>query len=664
MITKRSSISKQSTATVIWSLGLVLVFAGATLGQAEDTTHTASPVHDTTVLADSTHSDNDTTPADATVEQTPVIVDTVVMIPRLDFSGTRLFDALTALARGYNLSLYIDSSVTGTITLRLDNVFLNDALVFVMKEYGLDWEKTGNIIKVFRRPPPPPTPEPLNITFENGILSFDFVDVDLERLVDTLIEITGRNIIIEDRLKARVTGKLRNLSLEKALSVLLPANGLTYREVENVIYVGRSAGEQGAGRAQAANLRVDCEEGLVSLEAANVSLADVVRVISSECGISVLVQTKLEGTTTAHFSEKSVEDALTFLLMNTAYTFKETSGLFFIGSKDSQDLFDTKLITIENLIAASVEPIIPAQLTQQLAIKVVKEHNGLLVTGPRTTIARLQNFIKEVDIPAAQVLFEVLVVDYTTTEYAEFGITANNYGGDEGLPGQNYWPNVDVSGTGTDINNALRSIERHTGWSNLGVLDDNFFIRLEMLQQEGKAKIVSRPQIASLNGHSASISIGTTQYYLLESQTIYPSQETSVSSQTSQRFEKIEADISLVVTPYVSRSGSLIVDVEPEFSTPSGQFDPDIPPTINRRLLKSTLRLRNGETVVLGGLVQETKSESIDKVPILGSIPLLGRLFQNRSSDDQRSELMIYITPFVYFGSEGSINIDSLGLRK
>ena len=643
----------------------VIALASLSFAQSEVTTAvTDSTMDSASIVVPDSSAEASVNPDSVATTPPRTIVDTVVMIPRLDFAGTRLFDALTALARGYNLSIFIDSSVTGTINLRLENVLLNDALLFIIKENNLDWDRTGSIIKIFRRAPPPPPPPAMNIVYEDGKLSCDFADVDLERLVDTLIEITGRNIVIEDRIKTRVSGKLRDLSLEKTLSILLPANGLTYREMEDVIYVGKAAGESGQGRTQSANLHVECEGGLVTLEAANVALSEVVRVISNECGISVLVQTKLDGPTTAQFTSKTMDDALTFLLMNTPYTFKENSGLYFIGNKDSQDLYDTKLITIDNLIAASIEPVIPAQLSQQLAIKVVKEHNGLLVTGPRTSIARLESFIKEVDVPAAQVLFEVLVVDYTTTEYAQMGITANNYGGDSGLPGQSYWPNVDVSGTGTDINNALRSIERHTGWSNLGVLDDDFFVRLEMLQQEGKAKIVSRPQIASLNGHSASISIGTTQYYLLESQTIYPSQETSVSTQTSQRFEKIEADISLVVTPYVSHTGSLIVDVEPEFSTPSGQFNPDIPPTINKRLLKSTLRLRNGETVVLGGLVQETKTENVDKVPILGSIPILGRLFQNHSSDEQRSELMIYITPFVYFGSEGAINIDSLGLRR
>jgi type IV pilus assembly protein PilQ len=184
------------------------------------------------------------------------------------------------------------------------------------------------------------------------------------------------------------------------------------------------------------------------------------------------------------------------------------------------------------------------------------------------------------------------------------------------------------------------------------------------MQTEGKANIRSHPKIASLNGHSASIKIGTTQYYLLKSTTIYPSQQTSISTETSERFEKVEADMSLEVTPYVNTTGELIVDVKPEFNTPAQAFNPEIPPTINRRVLNSTVRLKDGETIVLGGLVQTNKTATVDKLPILGSIPIIGRLFQNRFSVDQNSELMIYITPHVYYGSEGSIDLESVLKKK
>jgi len=633
---------------------LLLAWCSFAAAQEQATTDTVLPPVDSNLAPDSV------APADTV----PVkVVDTVVLIPQLDFSNIRLFDALTALARAYNLSLYIDSTVTGNISLRLENVFLSDALLFIMKEHGLTWERTGNIIKIFRPTPPPPIPAPLNVIYEDGLLSVDLQDVDLERLVDTLIELTDRNIILEDRVRGRVTGKLKHLELTKALQVLLPANGFSIREIDEVIYIGQAAGDQGE-RARTRNLRISCDNSLVTLEAANVPLADVITMLSSECGVSILIQTRLEGNATAQFTQKPVEEALTYLLMNSQYTFRETGDVLFIGNRDSQDLYDSKLVALDNLVASSVEPLIPQSLSQQLTIKVVKEHNGLLVTGPRTAIARLEDFVKEIDVPAAQVLFEVLVVDYMTSERAEFQLTANNFGGDSGMPGRIYYPNIDYSANGNEVNRGLRSLERRLDLPNLGVLDDNFFIRLQMLAREGKANIQSRPQIATLNGHSASISIGTTQYYLLESQTIYPSQQTSVTTQTSQRFEVIKADMSLVVTPYVSRNGDVIVEVEPEFSSPAGQLDPNVPPTINSRVLKSTVRLKDGETIVLGGLIQETETANIDKVPILGSIPILGRLFQNRSTEKGRSELMIYITPRVYFGSEGAVNRDSLLIKK
>ncbi|MEW6413259.1 MAG: hypothetical protein AB1483_12440 [Candidatus Zixiibacteriota bacterium] len=598
----------------------------------------------------------------ATVPE-PTIVDTVVVIPHLEFSSVSLTDAITALSRAYNLSIYIDSSVTGLINLRLDNVTLNDALQFIIRQYDLAWEKTGEIIKVYKPIPPPPEETPLNIGYENGLLSLNVKGVDLNRFVSDLVDLTGKNIVIEGNTRGFISGKLTDLELEKALRVIFSTNNFVYRVVDDVAYVGQGEGAP-HGAAIARNLSVKCQDGLVSLEVANQSLSDVISLLAGECGISIFIQTKLEGDIRASFRDKTIDEALTFLLLNSQYTFKESSGIYFIGARTSEDLYDTKLVKLNHLIAATVESVIPVSFSKQLTIKSVKEHNGLVLTGPRTSIAKLESFISEIDVPMAQVLFEVLVVDYTTTDRAEFRITANNFGGDSGLPGQVYYPEIDVSDIGENLNKGLRSLESHLGVSNLGTLDTDFFIRLRMMQQKGTANVQSHPKIAALNGHPASIKIGTSQYYLLTSETSYPTSQTNPYTQTSQRFEVIEADMSLEVVPFVNGNRELIVEVKPEFNTPAESFDPDIPPTINRRVLNSTVRLKDGETIVLGGLVQNTKSKTIDKFPILGSLPLIGRLFQNRTTTDTKSELMIYITPHIYYGSEGSVNIDSLVPRK
>ena len=140
-------------------------------------------------------------------------------------------------------------------------------------------------------------------------------------------------------------------------------------------------------------------------------------------------------------------------------------------------------------------------------------------------------------------------------------------------------------------------------------------------------------------------------YFLLTTTTPLQSPNQIVTQET-QRFEEIEANVLLKITPWVSASGEVTAEIHPEFNTPIGQFNADVPPTISRRVLDSTVRLKDGETIILGGLIQEAETENINKVPILGNIPLIGRLFRNKSTSVTKSELVIFITPHVFYGDE------------
>lgn len=590
------------------------------------------------------------------------LADSAIVIPKLDFSAVPLFDALTALVRVHNLSVAIDSSVTGTLTMHLVNVRLVDALHFIIKEHGLAWEQTGRIVKLSKPRPAPVPPPPLNLVMENDLLSVDVVNADIERFARAFEEKTGLNIVVQSGTRGGVTGKLSDIEPIRALTALMSANGFSLQQVDGVYHVTASPVDSRPKNGIITSSAIRCDSGLISVRITNGSLNDVINTIAAKCQVGIASTAPLEGTVTSSFDNLPLEQALISLFWNTNYTFRENNGTVLVGSRESEDLFVTKLVKLDHLTAGTVEPLIPPALGKQVSIKVVKEHNGLLLTGPRLGIAKLEAFVQEVDVPAAQVLFEVLVVDFTTTDASEFSIKANDY--DTLTRKQDFFPLVKLEATGRELNDDLNSLSRRLGVSNLGKLPDDFYIQLRWLVSQGKAHLKSHPKIAALNGHSASISIGTTQYYLLESSTIYPSDNSNLSTQTSQRFEKVEADMKLEVTPYVNNSGELIVEVKPVFNSPATPFDPDIPPSINRRELNSTVRLRDGETIVLGGLVNEYKKATISKLPILGSIPLLGRLFQNRTSQDETSELMIYITPHVYYGSEGSVDLQEVLKKK
>ena len=282
-----------------------------------------------------------------------------------------------------------------------------------------------------------------------------------------------------------------------------------------------------------------------------------------------------------------------------------------------------------------------------------------MVIGTNDVIVELENFIQQIDFPTPQIMIEALVVDVNTNDMYQLGTTLASGGAPDSTffnpftilfgSGENQNGGLSIQGSGVDANAAFSPGGNLFGVRNLGRLPKDFFFRIQALDQEGLVTVQSRPQISTLNGHTASIEIGTTQYYIFTSTTPLQSPN-QIVTQESQRFEQIEANVLLEITPWVSASGEVTVDIRPEFNTPVGSFNSDVPPTINSRVLDSTVRLKDGETIILGGLIQETDTENINKVPILGNIPLLGRLFRNKSTSTTKSELVVFVTPYVFYG--------------
>jgi type IV pilus assembly protein PilQ len=590
--------------------------------------------------------------------ENPKIVDTNIVIPSLDFSGVTLIEAFTALIRAYQLSFYLDSSIVGRINMRLDNVSLNDAILFIIKENNLSWERTGGIVKIYKQEVVPPPPPPLDIEFEGDRISLNLNNAELSRFVETIINLTGENIIIDEGARGNLTGRLVNIEFEKGLKAILNSNGFNVSKIDDIHHIGYM--EKAGDGAKATRYAVYCKNDSVTIDVRNAPISNILTTLSDECQLGIIAHGKIEGTITANYGNQPLSEVLGFILRGTPYSFKKDGEIFFVGLKNSEDLYTSRLIKLKHISYLAINELIPATLTKQVTIKEAKEHNGIVVTGPSTSIIEIENFLNEVDIPPAQVLFEAIVVDYNISEFKEFNLTADNTGLSRTLPNQIYYPDIDYSSTGNDLNIHLDNVADYLNISNIGHLSPDFYLRLKMMEEEGIANVSSQPQIAALNGHEASIRIGTSQYYLLESKTIYPSQQTDVSTQTSQRFEVIEADMSLEVTPWVTESGDVIVSIQPEFNTPATSFNPDIPPTINHRILKSTVRLKDGETIVLGGMIRNQESTTIRKFPLLGDLPIIGRLFQNRHSSNTQSKLMVYLTPHIYYGSEGAVDIQKI----
>ncbi len=577
-----------------------------------------------------------------------------VIVPLLDFDQVPIQDAIAALFRPFGVNVWVSPDVGGAITVYLADVQLGDAFQLLIKEGKLRYSYEDNIIKVY------PVEEAqlydTEVSFADGLLSLNFRAVPLRVGIAKIVEAARFNIVTDQGLSGTLTGILAQVPFSPGLEALLSSNGFAVEFRDSIAYVTRF--EDSSAPRRYAAYEVGCDSGAITLDVRNADLQRLVEDIALKCGLQIVLYGTLTGNVTIKCVQTSIEDVLTLLFRGTQYTFKHERDIYQFGSAQLEEMRTSRLIRLNHMVADDLIKIIPASISTKIAVTIVQGQNGFIATGPFGTIKELEQFVESFDRPQAQVLIEALVVDFSTDYLREFSIIANNTGKAAlDASSERYYPEIQLNTTGKAADKSLQDIAGRLGVSNIGHLSDDFYVRLRALSQEGKANIRSRPIIAALNGHEASISIGTTQYYLLKSETIYTGSSSTPTSQVSQRFETIKADISLKVTPWVTATGEIIVDIAPEFNTPQGQFDPDIPPTINHRTLHSTVRLLDGETIVLGGLVQSSEHTRIEKVPLLGEIPILGRIFQNRISTSVEAELMIFLTPKVYYGPEAAIDI-------
>lgn len=582
------------------------------------------------------------------------IVDPKIKIPLIDFKDVKVGDILLAIAKTNGLNFWIDPNITVVGTIYMKNVKLVNALQFLTEQYNLDVVKNGDIVSFYAKQIQPPPPASY-ISCKDGLLSIDVKDMEISEFTRNLTDECGKNIVLEQGIAGRINGHIVNAEFEQGLSAILNSNGFSFRKDENIYTIlTNEAKEKKIKRA----FGIKVENDSISLNVKEVDLRSLIEDIADKLNLNIFVYGEITGTVSANCQKIPSEQIFDYAFRGTTYTYTIENGVYFFGSSTLPEVNRSSLVKLEHLKADGITELIPANLSSKVVLQLVKDHNGIMVFGPSGYVKEVTDYIKELDQPSPQVLIEALVVDYAVTDQSEYGIKMNNYGfGDTLSHGKDYYPNVDIYSYGDDLNKDIQRLADQLSINNVGKLPSNFFVRLNAMVQKGRANVRSRPQIATLNGHQAKIDVGTTQYYLLKTETTYGVGQQSPSTQVSEKFQTIEASMSLSVTPWANSADEIIVEIHPEFNTPQGSFDPKVPPTINHRILDSTVRLKNGETVVLGGLIQTIENTTEERLPILGQIPILGWLFRNRIKTKTNSELVIYLTPHIYYGSEAKVDV-------
>lgn len=286
-------------------------------------------------------------------------------------------------------------------------------------------------------------------------------------------------------------------------------------------------------------------------------------------------------------------------------------------------------------------------------ISVDPETRQLIVITDEETNLQISQVVTNLDRPKPQVLIKVVFVEVTHTDGSDIGVEGGFTGTDKGVTGNA----ADVFGLsglnqiGTNVQrNALGQpvqsfIPTPPGAGLYQILGQDYQVTLRAIAQSGKAKILSRPSILARNNQPATILVG--QSVPLITSVSYNTFGNPINSVTY-----TDVGIILRVTPFITSDGQVEMIVAPEISTVSKTDVVPISigvtaPVIDKRSADTVVVTPDGQTVVIGGLIANQKTESVSKIPILGDLPWLGFAFRSTTKRDVKTELLIFLTPHI-----------------
>ena len=426
-------------------------------------------------------------------------------------------------------------------------------------------------------------------------LSLNFQDIDVRAVLQLLADASGQNIVVSDTVKGSVTLRLQSVPWDQALDIVLRTKGLDKRRDGNVIIVAPA-------------------DELASREKAD---------LASKKDIQELAPLRSE------YLQVNYAKAA-----DLAALLKGTSGSSVLSTRGN--------------------------------VAIDERTNTLLISDTAESINNVRKLVSTLDIPVRQVLIESrLVIVNDTFERdlgARFGLTGTRNNGKQGL----FETSGTAAATDAGLSSALSNIAANgtvhpvqipTGTTgapqrynvNLPVaspagslafmlLGSDYIVDLELsaAQAEGRGEVVSSPRIITANQKEATIEQGTE----------IPYQQSASSGATTISFKK--AVLSLKVTPLITPDNRIILDLEVKKDSvgqvivASGGANV---PSIDTRTLTTRVMVGDGETVVLGGILETTRRDTQTKVPYLGDIPVLGHLFKTTAKTNNKNELLIFVTP-------------------
>ncbi|MCK9223539.1 MAG: hypothetical protein M0R46_04135 [Candidatus Muirbacterium halophilum] len=389
----------------------------------------------------------------------------------------------------------------------------------------------------------------------------------------------------------------------------------------------------------------------VTLRVIDRDIKTLLKGIAMTAGINLITEKSVAGKITLELEDVYYEKALELIAKTNGYTIRKEDNTYIIGEptklSDGFDVGFNKTYKLENAKGQDVAQILQnifKKKDEQIEVTADDRINTIIVTGSSLVLSKIDDLVKKLDVPVPQVMIEAKVVEVSTNNIKNLGLK---------------WGWGVNGGQAGDIVNISEMFKKQPfsdsygsaiGETAPGFAMGDFFRKgtyynaaLKASAELTDSKILSNPKIIASNGIEAKVQVGDKVIY---------------TGGVNQPPQEKDTGVVLTVTPRINNSDYITLEVEPEvsdatFQKPGSDSSVSDYPIIKRRYAKTTVTVKDGEEILIGGLIQETSQISEDKIPILGDIPFFKQFFSSKRTQRSTSELIILITPRIIKRVEG-----------
>ncbi|MCH8020882.1 hypothetical protein IH785_13600 [candidate division KSB1 bacterium] len=385
------------------------------------------------------------------------------------------------------------------------------------------------------------------------------------------------------------------------------------------------------------------KRGRINLNLKGVSLKNTLQMLCNRLGKNLLLSSDVSNRM-LHMNLQNItpRDAFSVILQTNNLAYKAMAGnvWFVASSKTIGDRTIVKNVACKYADAGEMVQILSRIVNDVGAVIADQRTNMLIIKGTPEAIRRMEKLIEELDRPTKQVYIQAEIVEVSATDDKEFGVEwlwkNANFRSFQGKVGSDFGLKFNPANAGENSESSETvPVPFPTGSGlGIGILNTDVEAVLHALAETNNVNLLSRPRVVTMDNQEAVIEVGDQ----------IPFKKLNQFGVTS--FEFKDATVQLVVKPHIIDSEFILLEVAPKADFQNG-FTPDGTPIISTRKASTKVKVRSGQTIVIGGLIRDSLIKNQKKVPILGDIPLLGWLFKSTKSTKVKTELIIFITPFI-----------------